>query len=79
MIYFAGDDPGRLRCVYCRLPVSNWKPNDDPWEVHISSANKICPYIKRVKGMDFIRSKLDGSGENVNKEALNRGVYNLQN
>ncbi|KAL3883085.1 hypothetical protein ACJMK2_029378 [Sinanodonta woodiana] len=42
-----------VRCFACNGGLKNWDPEDDPWIEHARWFPQ-CPFVKRVKGQEFI-------------------------
>ncbi|KAL3883081.1 hypothetical protein ACJMK2_029374, partial [Sinanodonta woodiana] len=42
-----------VRCFACDGGLKNWDPDDDPWIEHARWFSQ-CPFVKRVKGQEFI-------------------------
>ncbi|KAL3883084.1 hypothetical protein ACJMK2_029377 [Sinanodonta woodiana] len=42
-----------VRCFACDGGLKNWDPGDDPWIEHARWFSQ-CPFVKKVKGQDFI-------------------------
>ncbi|KAJ8027148.1 E3 ubiquitin-protein ligase XIAP [Holothuria leucospilota] len=66
--FFSQGIGDRVTCFYCGKTLSNWQPEDEPWEEHARHSPR-CQWLLQQKGKKFvgeITKKFNKSGDFVN-------------
>ncbi|XP_060072902.1 baculoviral IAP repeat-containing protein 2-like [Ylistrum balloti] len=70
--FFYANFGDNVKCFYCDGGLKNWEPGDNPWEEHARWFPK-CPFVRNVKGEDYIQSVQNRFNTGAQQNIVNRG------